>query len=365
MNNKKDFEFINNRVNSLSFAERVSRMILMTTIVVGLYFLYKNLFNWVANDLTTEIPLKTLISVEHIAASTLMSSGILFFIYTFWYFYCELLTLNHIYKTDPISQKIIQNSQRAYANLFDLVKLCIINSIVTIVISGAVITYITKNYLGIGFFSCLLLIFLVAIINPKTRKLVNKEIIIRFFKTNKELLPIWLAITFCMFFSIVLIMGAHYKPTFKINFSSNSNLPISFHFENSVPNDIHVSFYFVDQENNSHLTKEMTISKTDFQISSIEVTKKPSESKNDLSWLKIIDVIDTEVKKSQQTTLIFDRSREDYKYTLNSFNYVKKGRNIINIQFISRSGLNDKFYNIKNQIDVDEQGVHITTKNFD
>ncbi|MGZ7445053.1 hypothetical protein [Paenibacillus sp. TH7-28] len=365
MNNRKNNKRNNrrgyNRIDSLSFSDRVSRLVLMTAILGGLSLFYIKALGAILNTLTTKIYLQSFFNSEHILASGMLSTGVLILGYAGWYCYCELLALNHIYKTNNESKKIIQNADKSYAFLFRLIRLYITSSMLITIASIIVIGFIVKNYIIFGLFFFTLLIFLVIIIVPKSRKLINHKKIANFFKINGVALSVWLIVTFFMFCTIFVAMGAHQKSVFKIDFASSSNLPIKFHFRSSVPDKISVSFYSLDKNSNTNLTKQIIVNESDFNHSFVEVTEKPGSNSN-FSWL---NVIDKEVKKSQETALVSNISKYDYKYDLNSLKYLKEGRNFVIIEFISNSGLNNKFYKIVNQIDVDKHGVKITTESFE
>lgn len=362
MDNKTNFKKIENSINNLSFSERVSRLVLMTAILGGLSLFYIKILKLIVNNLTNKIYLQSIINTEHILASAMLSSGIIILACAVWYCYCELLTLNHVNKTNSTSKKIIQNSENSYSFLFTVIKLCLILSAISTMISIITIAIIVKNYFVIGFFLFLILIFGIMIFHPKTKKSVIKKEILRFFKTNKIVIFIWLIITFFAFFIIFLSMGAHQKETFNIHFTNASKIPIEFHFKNSVPDNISLSFYSIDEQNKMHLTKETKISKSDFKTSYIEVTEQQPESVSNFSWL---NTINKELKKNQEAAFISNVSRYDFKYEFNSLEYLKTGRNFVVIKFKSISGLNDNFYNLGNEIDISEQGVSFTTKSFE
>ncbi|MNW37770.1 hypothetical protein D3C74_148220 [compost metagenome] len=361
-NSKKNNRRGNNTIDSLSFSDRVSRLVLMTAILGGLSLVYIKALGTILSTLTTKIYLQSFFNFEHVLSSGMLSTGVLILGYAVWYCYCELLTLNHIYKSNNESKKILQLADKSYALLFRLIRLYVTSSILITIISIIVIGFIVKNYIIIGLFFFVFFIFLVMIIFPKSRKLISHKKIFDFVKTNRVALFIWLIVTFLMFCTIFIAMETHQKSMFKIDFVSSSNtLPIKFHFKNSVPDKISVSFYSIDKNNNSNLTKQIIINGSDFSRSFVEVTEKPISSST-FSWLNIID---KEVKKSQDTALVANLSKYDYKYDLNSLMYLKEGRNFVKIEFNSNSGFNDKFYKIVNQIDIDKYGVKITTKAFE
>jgi hypothetical protein len=351
----------NRRIGGLSFSDRIGRLVLMTAILGGLSVFYTKALSTILSTLTTKIYLQSFFNTEHILASGMLSTGVLVLIYAIWYCYCELLTLNHMYKSNNESIKIIHNADKNYGQLFEIIKLYVTSSVLITVLSTFVIGFIVKNYIIIGSFFFFLLILSIILIVPKSRKvIINKKVLI-FFKTNGFAFSIWLVVTFIMFCALFIAMSSHQKSVFKIDFSSNTNLPINFHFKSSVPERINVSYYSIDNKNKITLTKKLIINESDFSHSFVEVTEKPETSTN-LSWLKVID---KEIKKSQETALISNISKYDYKYELNSINYFKKGQNFVIIEFVSNYGLSNKFYKIVNQIDVIESGVKITTESFE
>ncbi|MNP83889.1 hypothetical protein D3C76_1829650 [compost metagenome] len=58
-------------------------------------------------------------------------------------------------------------------------------------------------------------------------------------------------------------------------------------------------------------------------------------------------------------TYLPDRSHYDYKYEINSFNFLKLGKNFVIIEFKIDSLSNDRFYKIVNEINVKDSETFI------
>lgn len=344
----------------LSFSDRISRLVLMTAILGALTVIYLKVSQVIFHSLTTKIYLQSYVNTEHILASCVLSTGLLVLIYAVWYCYCELNALNHSHILSSKSLDIVNKADKSYSTIFNIIKIYISLSILITVASVLIIGVITENSVIISLCVLLLLIALLLITIPKSRKLIlNKLRIILNSNNNKVPILVWIVFTLFMFFAIIIAMSLHQNRLFKIKFDNSPSIPITFHFTNMVPEKISISYYSVNSNSITTLTKKKIINKSDFYRSFIEITEQPDSSSNS-SWL---EVIDRNIRRSQKT--ISTKSKYDYKYELHSIDYLKMGQNFVIIEFTISSEIKDKFYRIVNQVDVNNDGVRITTENFE
>lgn len=194
----------------------------------------------------------------------------------------------------------------------------------------------------------------------RSKSIVNKNMkkLLIFVKSKATIFFVWIVGFIFIFTSIIVVMGSHLSVKFKIDFINNNNIPISFHFKNSIPDEVQIKYYTEEDIIKSEVSHVVNLKKSDYRISFLETTR------NDRITNSILQSIDDVINKKQESVLL-DETKYDYKYDLISRPYLKEGQNIIVIEFNTKSTIGTKYYRIVNQINITKSGFEITNETFE
>ncbi|SFE74758.1 hypothetical protein SAMN04487969_10667 [Paenibacillus algorifonticola] len=346
---------MSNISNKLNFGERSGRLVLITAVLGVLGAGYFKILKFTLNNLANKIYLSFFISYEHIIAACMLSSAFLILVYAIYYCYCEFAALNYTNRDEGNNEalQVMHKADLAYNYVFKFSSLAFILSGITIVMYINIVGFLSLQYLvmGVTIFLFLLFLFFLAFKNIRQELCKSLVSLKNYIISNRGKIASWFITTFIIIYFIFITMSFSQTTVFTTEFSNKSSAPIKFHFENSVPDKITLQFYFVDKDNNEHLTKQTEIETSQFRRSFIEVTEQSQQSKES----SIITFLNDEMSKSQDAYIAED-SHYDYNYELNSIDYLKKGKNFVIILFNKNSMNNNKNYRIVNQIDINENG---------
>jgi|GEM_PF-5516699 len=342
--------------NRLNFAERTGRLVLIITVLGILGVGYSKAFLFAFNNLADKIYMPYIISHEHIIAACMLSTALLVLVHAIWYCYCEFSALNYTNRDDSDSEAIrnISKADIAYGTVFKASPLYFTLSTIAILLFSIVFGIIAGNILVIYALPILVAIFFVFLFFKKFRQEVLKGLLLlkRYIVSNWGNLTLWGSITLAILMYLVIAMSVVHNLVFTAKFSNENSAPILLNFENTVPEKVTVKFYSVDKENNEQLTKEITITESQFKRSFIEVTEKPISTEK----RSFITLLDNEMRKGAEA-YVSRKSHYNYSYDINARDNLRQGKNFIVIQFNTGTFNNEEYYKIVNQIDLYNNGT--------
>ena len=347
--------------NSLNFAERTGRLVLITTVLGILGVGYSKVLIFAINTFSDKIYKPYIISHEHIIVACMLSTAFIILGHTIWYCYCEFSALNYTNRDDKeiAATRIINRADMAYSSIFKASPLYLTLSIMTFLLVTYILGIIVRNILII----CIPIIPLLTLMFFFSFKNFSREVkkgfilLKKYIVSNWGNLVLWGILTGFMLVYLIIAMSVSQKSVFTAKFQNESSLPIKLNFENTIPEKVTIKFYSVDVGDKDELIKEVDITKSEFKRSFIEVTEKPSTSDKK----SFVTLLDNEMKKGKEA-YISKKSHYNFSYGINARDNLKQGKNFIVIQFNIGSLDNKEYYKIVNQIDLDEKGVALINK---
>ncbi|MGG4392935.1 hypothetical protein ABEX25_01280 [Paenibacillus thiaminolyticus] len=335
----------------LTFSERTARLVLVISVLSALFILYWKALFFFLDTVSKKAYLPSLISYEHIIISCMLSSGLLILIFAVYYCFSEFSALNK--RSDDRSNKADEN----YDLLFKLFEMCLYLTVISLYSFVLLFHYLIGNYIISIFFSFPLLLFLPLLIFKKTRKIVHNFVssLLKFTYKNWRKILVWFTLSALILFFLLIKMTYNQNSFFSIKFSNNTDASIKFHFTNTIPEQIELVYYSVNQHDVVTKTTTFIINKQDFRRSSIEVFGKDEEN----SEPTLINRINDEITKGTRDTYFISKSLYEYNFEHSSSKYLSEGKNIIVINFYKPYISYNQHYQIINEVHLDK-GKHLT-----
>ncbi|OAS13358.1 hypothetical protein [Paenibacillus oryzisoli] len=339
---------------NLSFTERTARLVLVLTVIGALAIVYQKALGFFFKALSYKIYLPFLISYEHVIISCMLSSGLLILLSLVSYCYSEFFALNHLHNHETSSSRVNTADER-YDLLFKLLQLYTALTFSFNLLFIIVIGTIAKNYITISLTSFFIFLFIILLIFKRARTNLRSvfQLFGDFFSKKWKQIILWFGVTTTLLFLLIVIMAGSQKAFFIAKFTTDAKAPINFHFENSIPEKIILYFYSVDINDNEVLTKELELTRSQFRRSFIEVMEK-QESNGSATFFKNIDA---QIYKGSSKAFMSNKSKYEYNYKLDTIEYLKQGKNFVVINFNLGALNNHEYFNIVNEIHMDDKNT--------
>ncbi|MEJ3719947.1 hypothetical protein WGM54_18325 [Paenibacillus polymyxa] len=334
--NRKSKKFNKKQIyqkNELSFSERTTRLVLVLTIIGGIFgFIGRFYLDFFVYSFSSRVPMEFSIGAEHIVLICLGINLTMIIGNIIVYIWREFNSFNLQTNLVEVTEQKIKKANQAYSNIFKSINMNLSISSIIIVVFIVVRSFYFKDRLVIGMtliFTFLILSIIILFCIKKKYKFDPKKILNLI--TRISITRVWafviISFLWCLFGIITMIP----KQPIDIRFE-NSNIVID--SNNYPPQNVSITFMSFDRKG-TPLTKKIRLKEDDFKIAFQEVIENPNINDDYLYQLR-------KTSPSSDQVIQMGNSMYNYRYKLDYRKYIKEGENFVRITFDAKGFSSNK-----------------------